>query len=174
SRVARYDGVAWSAMHTGMSENVHLLFVRSNGELIDGGDFLVTGVGSAQRRVNRPEELPGGDLLVGGVFTMVGTQQLNNIARWDGVSWSGFGGGTNGAVYSVDVLPNGDVLAGGGFLTAGGAPARRVARWNGSVWAPLGTGMDGLLHVSLLRALPNGDVIAGGFFSAAGGVAVNC
>ena len=46
----------------------------------------------------------------------------NNIARWDGSSWSALGSGVNGYVTALAMLGN-DLFVGGGFTTAGGIAA---------------------------------------------------
>src|SRR5262245_58935348 len=87
--------------------------------------------------------LPNGDLVAGGKFTTAGAVIANNIARWDGSSWSALGtgmAGSNSQVNALSSLPNGDLVAGGGFTTAGGADAKRIARWNGTAWSAQGTG----------------------------------
>ena len=84
SRVARWNGVAWSPLGAGFDQPVL--------------DLLV---------------LPGGDLLAAGVFTVSGTVPTPGVARWDGTSWTPLGTGPGGTVSALLVLPNGDLLAGG-------------------------------------------------------------
>jgi trimeric autotransporter adhesin len=122
-------------------------------------------------RVAALASLPNGDLIVGGNFAMAGGGTVNNIARWNGSSWSALGSGMNGDVFALAALPNGDLVAGGVFTTAGGGPANFIARWNGFTWSPLGTGTNAV--VQALAVLPNGDLIAGGTFTMAGGAAAN-
>jgi hypothetical protein len=57
-------------------------------------------------------------LYAGGYFTTVGGSAANNIAQWNGSSWSALGSGMN---YSVSALAvsGGTLYAGGDFTTAG-------------------------------------------------------
>ncbi|MFN9064438.1 MAG: hypothetical protein ACK5W2_05075 [bacterium] len=137
----------------------------------------VAGVGTPGTNgdVSATAVLPGGDVIVGGVFTTAGGVSASRIARYNpstGV-WSALGAGANGHVSAIVVLPGGDVIAGGSFTTAGGVSANRIARYNPStgVWSALGAGINN--SVETLAVLPGGDVIAGGFFTTAGGVSAN-
>ena len=80
-------------------------------------------------------------LIVGGEFTAVGSLVVNNIASWDGSSWSALGTGMNGGVFALTVY-GGNLVAGGRFNTAGEINAVLAASWDGSTWSALGTGID--------------------------------
>lgn len=103
--------------------------------------------------------LPNGDLVAGGSFRVADGAIVNHLARWDGATWHGIGGGFDGQVVAIARMANGDLIAAGQFATAGGVPANRIARWNGSVWAPVGAGFAGDI-VHALTLLPNGDIVA--------------
>ncbi len=88
----------------------------------------------------------GAALYAGGTFDVIGSTALENLARWDGASWSSVGGGVGhpnpGALGLVKVaaLENlgGDLYAAGFFATAGGvALPVGIARWDGLQWSPL-------------------------------------
>jgi hypothetical protein len=64
----------------------------------------------------------GNTLYVGGDFTTIGNISANNVAKWDGSSWSALGSGVNGNVRALTIL-NGEIYAGGTFTTAGGVSA---------------------------------------------------
>src|SRR5438552_11608800 len=77
------------------------------------------------------EDGPGGNppvLIVGGHFTSAGGVAVNNLARWNGLTWSDFHGGVSGgSAYVLSLYvdnPGGGGLpllyVGGGFTTAGG------------------------------------------------------
>ncbi|MCA8951044.1 MAG: hypothetical protein KDE27_16180 [Planctomycetes bacterium] len=122
------------------------------------------GVGNAgvDGEIRELVSLPNGGLLAAGAFTAIGGVAAANIARFDGVAWSGLGGGTDGPVNALAVLPNGDVVAGGDFQTAGGGAANRIARWDGASWTALGVGLDAaVLDLAVRR---DGNVIAAGGF----------
>jgi hypothetical protein len=152
NHIARWDGTAWSAMGSGMSDIVMAL-------AIDGS----------------------GNLYAGGFFATAGGVTAHCIAKWDGSSWSplgtGFGRFGNGIYISALATDgSGNLYAGGYFDTAGGVPARNIAKWNGSSWSSLGTGLGpsgGLTVASALAFDGSGNLYVGGFFSTAGGVAMN-
>jgi hypothetical protein len=197
--IARWNGSSWAPLSpaSGLSSCVYAFAALPSGDLVMGGDFttaagvtvnriarwngsswspLGSGVsaGTVGTFVETLSVLSNGDLVAGGNFTAAGGVAANNIARWDGSSWSPLGSGMNGTVRALTVLPNGDIVAGGNFTTAGGVAANRIARWNGSSWTALGSGVnEGPNGTSIfaLAVLPNGDLVAGGDFTTAGGVA---
>ena len=114
----------------------------------------------------------GSDVYAGGDFTTAGGSAANNIAKWDGSSWSALGSGMNGdSVYALAVSGS-DLYAGGDFTTAGGSAANYIAKWNGSSWSALGSGMGGQSLCDAL-AVSGSDLYAGGDFTTAGGSAAN-
>jgi hypothetical protein len=122
----------------------------------------------------------GTDVYVGGYFIYAGGLPANNVAKWNGTTWSSLGtgaaNGVAGIVYALAVAGNGDVYVGGGFITAGGLPANNVAKWNGTTWNSLGTGAaNGVAgRVYALAISGNGDVYVGGNFTQAGSVGASC
>ncbi|MEO6594015.1 MAG: hypothetical protein ABIP94_04610, partial [Planctomycetota bacterium] len=103
--------------------------------------------------------LPNG-LIAAGAFVSAGGVNANNVARWNGTSWSSLGAGTPARTDALAVLPTGDLVAGGVF-------ANGIARWNGTSWFGLGAGIFG--HVHALAVLPTGELAVGGEFADAGG-----
>ena len=201
SNIARWNGASWATLGSGVGNfGVAALAVLPNGDLIAGGGFTTAGgvaasniarwngtawaplgsgmsISSGSSVVRALAVLPNGDLIVGGRFTTAGGIPANNIARWNGVSWSALGSGlafqgnSSVQVNALAVLLNGDIIAGGSFITAGGQTANRIARWNGISWSPLGFGMN--LDVDSLAVLPSGVLVAGGSFTLAGSVFAN-
>jgi hypothetical protein len=57
-------------------------------------------------------------LYAGGYFTTAGGSAANNIAQWNGSSWSALGSGVNDSVFALAVSGS-TLYAGGGFTTAG-------------------------------------------------------
>lgn len=198
--IARWSGNAWSTFGPGLSGTdlaVLAIAEMPNGDIIAGGDFetaggvavnsiarwdgaswtplgtgLAGGTGTYGTSVYALMVMPTGDLIVGGNFRTAGGVVVNNIARWDGSSWSALGAGVNGEVRGpFALLPNGDLVAGGAFTTAGGAGANFVARWDGTAWHPLGAGVNA--PVRDLKVMSDGALMAGGFFTSAGGLPAN-
>lgn len=125
------------------------------------------GVPGVAGSVSAVLELPNGDLIVGGLFTLAGTTPVRNLARWDGSSWHDIGGGVNGTVLSIVRLASGDLIIAGAFSEAGSVAASRIARWNGVEWSALGAGVGGTIWS--LVAQSNGDLLVAGEFVTAGG-----
>ena len=102
-----------------------------------------------------------GELFVSGRFGSAGGVGANNVALWDGATWSTLGAGLLGqTIYggwlaSADELPNGDIVVGltqptlGPFLGF-------VHRWDGATWAQYGPPI-GELGVQVL-SMPGGLV----------------
>jgi len=124
----------------------------------------------------------GPALYVGGWFTNAGGVLVNNIAKWDGSSWSGLTGpsgtGVGALVRSVAVYDDGSgpaLYAGGSFASAGGVTVNHIARWDGSAWTglsgPSDTGTNGGVYALAVYDDGSGPALfAGGAFWAAGGL----
>ncbi|MBX3356321.1 MAG: hypothetical protein KF724_11565 [Phycisphaeraceae bacterium] len=111
NRIARWNGIAWSALGTGVNNAVRALEVFDDGL---GGKPMLYAAGS---------------------FTMAGGAPASRVARWDGTSWSALGPGLNDTVNALKSLDDdsGPLLyATGAFSSAGGTATSRIARWNGS------------------------------------------
>lgn len=109
-----------------------------------------------------------GKLIVAGEFTSIGNPSIpaNNIAAWNGSSWSNLGSGVNSKVYALAVH-SGILYAGGNFTMAGGNPVRKIASWNGTTWSDLPQGgINGSTdHVEALLSSAWGLVVGGAFNS---------
>lgn len=196
--IARWDGVAWSALGAGFTYGgtsdgvtVHALEVLANGDLVAGGWFTAAGGaaasnlarwdgqrwwpmgGGVDNTVRALAALPNGDLVVGGSFFNAGGTPTGSLARFDGRSWFRLGYGVSGDVFALHVLPDGDVVAGGPFGMATNVIANGIARWNGTAWSAFGFGMGTLPRrggVLALASAPSGDLLVGGEFLTAGGL----
>jgi hypothetical protein len=160
NNIARWDGASWSALGSGITGYNFGLFVSSMAVFDDGS---------------------GPALYVAGNFLFAGGITVNNIARWNGTSWSavGSGAGTTGPSVFVGALAVFDdgtgpaLYAGGGFTTIDGVTVNYIAKWNGSVWSPVGTGMDnGVLALQVFDDGSGPALYAGGAFTTAGGTSV--
>jgi trimeric autotransporter adhesin len=69
-------------------------------------------------------------IVAGGDFWRAGSQDVRNVAAWDGVQWIALGAGFDGPVYAFTVH-NGQLLAGGEFS------AGNIARWENGGWSML-------------------------------------
>ena len=114
-------------------------------------------------------------LVVAGAFTQVGgSLAVNNIAIWDGTTWSSPSSGLTGSspiVYSLAVFNN-VLYATGQFTSAGGVGVNNIARWNGSSWSALSTGLTSAGSANgRAMAVYKGQLFVTGKFGTAGGVA---
>lgn len=133
SNIAKWDGKQWSPLGSGLGGGVSALEV-----------FDDDGAGP-----NPPR------LYAGGSFWSAGGLPVNLIARWDGVSWSGVGGGLTQFLLfpSVrDLLVHDEdgpgpippaLYVAGAFFLAGGMPANGLARWDGASWSVVGPSVPG-------------------------------
>lgn len=194
--IARWDGSTWSAVGSGLNGAVNALVVHDSGSgpaLHAGGAFSFAG-STAVNRVARWDgaswsplgagvgncascqdqvvwtlatfdDGSGPKLHAGGKFPVAGGV---NVARWDGSTWSGLGGGTADAVSDLVVHDDGTgpaLYAAGNFSFAGGVPAKKVARWNGQAWS--GVGVPNTDYAFTLASFDDGSgpaLYAGGWF----------
>jgi len=104
------------------------------------------GIGGSVLSLTVYDDGSGPALYAGGYFGNAGGVPASGLARWDGSSWTGVGGGVSGLVRAMTVYDDGRgpaLYVGGFFRTAGGVPANNIARWNGSSWQSLGGGTNG-------------------------------
>ncbi len=74
--------------------------------------------------------LQNGSLLVAGNFSTAGGNAMNNVAIWDGATYSPLGSGVAGDINSA-VEFNGDIYLGGSSLSGN----HDLAHWDGSQWS---------------------------------------
>ncbi|MCK4415304.1 MAG: hypothetical protein KAY32_17355 [Candidatus Eisenbacteria sp.] len=155
-RVARYDGIEWSALGSGVDGQVNAL--ASFGEdLVAGGSFEEAGASPAANVArwdgSRWHALGdgvdasvyslvefNGDLIVGGTFESAGGVAADHVARWDGHAWHAMGDGFQWTVRTLAVY-RGELYA-GSFAHLTEDDDYRMAfvwRWDGSTWAPVTT-----------------------------------
>lgn len=187
--LARWDGTGWSEVGGGVLGGVFSLAVNGN-DLYVGGTFtnaggvtltniarwdganwhpLAEGISpynSSGSTGVRRLGFRGGLLYAAGAFSSAGNVAAQNIAVWNGSTWSTLGAGVNGTVYGMTLTAS-DLYLGGDFTTAGTTNAARVARWDGVSWSALGAGLNN--SVNAIGVLSN-RVYVGGSFTNAGGV----
>src|SRR5258708_4753594 len=102
--------------------------VRIDPTFSDANWISMGGIPSADGSVSAAAVDGSGNVYIGGGFTVVGDVTANNIAKWNGSSWtalgSGMGGGSPyGPYVSALAVSGSNVYAGGLFTTAGGSAA---------------------------------------------------
>ena len=119
----------------------------------------------------------GGILYVGGDFRATRNGNLigEQVARWNGTSWSGLGDGLQANFFGVeDLILAGDrgLVATGWFDTSGDTRVEKLAYFDGTRWYPLGPGLHNDVVGDTGRTLfwDNGTVYVGGLFDQAGNV----
>lgn len=106
-----------------------------------------------------------GKLVACGKFNMAGNTPVNNIAIWNGSSWSSIGEGFNYEPSDIKEY-KGELYATGFFDSAiGFAKTKYIAKWNGNSWEPLGIGLG---NIGTTMEVFNNELIVGGFFISAG------
>jgi hypothetical protein len=178
NRIAKWNGEFWTALDAGTNGQIKALKVFDDGSgpgLYAAGDFTTAGPtpamhiakwsGYSWSSLGSGLGLPGdtvnalcvyGDgyglkLYAGGRFTKAGGIVVNNIAKWDGWSWSGIQFGISGAQGPQSAVVNGltvfdnwwesSLIVCGTFVQAGYSFANSIAEWNGNYWSPLGNGI---------------------------------
>lgn len=165
-RLAKWNGTAWSSVGSGVGPSVSSVEVNAFALYDDG-----SGSGAA--------------LYVGGSFLTAGAADAKGIAKWNGSTWSGVGGGVVGegstGVRALTVLAGAEggapeLYAGGYFESAGSIAAKNVAKWNGESWSALGPGLDNMVNSLIVANDGSGSgaaVFAGGVFTGSGGTTTN-
>lgn len=205
NNVAKWDGSTWSDLRTGLNNAAYVLAVFDDGggpELIVGGPFTTAGSASANclakwdgsswsplgsgmsggtpyvSALSVYDAGSGPALYAGGLFSSAGGVATDNVAVWNGSSWSAAGAGLQSLVTCMTVFDDGSrpaLYSGGDFFTAGTVETGHIAKWDGSSWSALGDGMNGPVLALLVFDDGSGPALyAGGrFTTAVGGVAVN-
>ena len=114
-------------------------------------------------------------LYVGGAFLQAGSTGANNIASWDGNTWSNLPGSSGDGVsndntaYVYGLAMNGteNLLIGGQFTEVGGSTlASNVASWDGTTWSNVGN-VAGSVEVVAVNGI---SFFVGGNFLSVDGV----
>lgn len=164
NNIARWDGSEWSPLGYGMR-------CKSEGTYSEGAYIKTLAFDES------------GNLYASGLFDSAGSVAANNIAKWDGNSWSSLGNGIK-YLYDIPVLAlafdkKGNLYAGGYFDTAGTVPAKNIAKWDGNAWSALGCGidhvadLDGQTGVFALAVDKSDNLYVGGGFYAIGETPAN-
>jgi hypothetical protein len=89
-----------------------------------------------------------GEMYVGGNFydTITG---INDLERWNGVSYEPFGGGGlgfGGSAVSAMAIYNNELYIAGGFSAGSGLPSNNIMRWDGNQFLAVGNGTNGAIY----------------------------
>ena len=97
-------------------------------------------------------------------------EQVLNVAKWDGTSWSNLGGGINGTIWALTVDALGNLYAGGSISQISGKRVNNIVRWDGASWLEVpGTNFP----VRDLEFDNNGTLFAAGEFTVIGGISAD-
>ena len=158
-RVAKWNGVSWTPVGTGMNGTVSCFCIYDDG--LGGGPALYAG---------------------GQFSSAIGVPGTSRIAKWNGSAWSGVGGGTNDQVTKMIVFDDGSgpaLWVAGYFSSAGGLPVGHIAKWNGVNWSAAGVlGPTAPEHTHTLAIFDDQSgagprLYAAGFFFTADGQTAN-
>jgi hypothetical protein len=139
--IARWNGERWSSLQAGVASGVY--------------DGVVWTLG-----------LRGTSVYAGGQFRTAGAIAVNNVAEWNGDSWSALDSGVRGGlerVHALGVVGSDKLLVGGDFNMAGSVEVSRVAMWDGHQWS----GVDIQAHDRVSAIAVSGSVayLAGSLFT---------
>ncbi len=109
-----------------------------------------------------------GNWYFGGFFNQIGGVAVNNIARWDGTTWSALPTATpewsnwNSQVATMAFWGD-DLYVGGANMYIGGLKNVDLAYWDGSTWHQAGSGFDQYGTVSNIATFNNELFVYGRF-----------
>lgn len=132
-RIARWDGISWS-------------LILGQGDGPQYNDIYALCTYDAQ-------------LIAAGSFSSVDGVSANNVAAWNGTTWSPLADGVNGDVYDLAVY-NGRLIVSGGFSSAGGLSVNGIAAWDGTSWLSLGDGATGAAGTNGLTTFDGRLIVA--------------
>lgn len=151
--IAKWDGTNWSDVGGGVfytgATTVSTL-TEYNGDLYAGGTFTTAGASPVNHIAKWNgliwSDVGGGassytgattvstfttfnnELIVGGNLDSLGFAPASYIGKWDGISWTTMGSGTNNTVLALATLHD-TLYAGGLFPVAGGNATPFIAEW---------------------------------------------
>jgi trimeric autotransporter adhesin len=193
NRIARWDGENWHTLAGGADGPVNTLLADGSDLYIGGSFSRVDGTISAAKAARWdgsqwhtfPTGISGGgitavnamakmngQLCIAGNFSTASSLRVNNLACWNGTSWTGSGNGTNRPVLAMQAYGTGLVL--GGSFTTG---SHHVTIWDAGDWQPMNSGQaSGLMGLNgYIRSMVemDGNLYVAGRISGAGGLMAN-
>ncbi len=107
-------------------------------------------------------------LIVSGRFDTINGQPFNDIARWDGINWQGYGAQEIGKI-SVATVYQQELYIAGNFNNNA---LKEIARWDGTQWQNVGNGFEEQAWVDAM-CVYKGELYAAGYFFKSSGNAGN-
>ncbi|MBL9078395.1 MAG: hypothetical protein JNL08_12870 [Planctomycetes bacterium] len=185
--IAFHDGTAWQPLGTPPGVSCTAMTVW-NGQLVvaastnslnssrlstwNGSSWVPLGMFGTVSGYVRSFATFQSRLVAGGDFSVVDSVLAQNIAQWDGSTWSALGTGITGEVRALAPFA-GALHVGGAFSAAGGLAVSNHALWNGSQWFA-GATFNGRIESFAVRqaiAITQTYLFAGGEFTAIGALA---
>jgi len=173
NNIVEWNGAAWTALTSGLTGSIYDNQIATTQDECTIFNAALNPDPTVMALTD-----DGTNLYVGGDFTTAGgTSGFNNIAEWNGASWSKLGTGMTGAggglgtangdnanVYAL-VMYNGNLIAGGDWEFAGGTSNIFIAQWNGSAWSGFSSSCGtGISSDVFCLCVSNGSLFAGGQF----------
>jgi hypothetical protein len=168
TNIAQWDGTQWSKVGAGIDGDIRVVAATGRDVYVARlagsplGYIISRWDGSTWTDLPVPESginvlsmvATSDEVIIGGRFTTIGTNVVNNIARLADGRWQSLGSGVTGnterdlnyrpfAEVRSLWLDSSGLYAGGSFTNAGGFTAMNVARWDGARWHPLGSQLRG-------------------------------
>lgn len=108
--------------------------------------------------------------VAGNILNVGGVSSNDELAFWDGSTWSANHNGDNQGDPTDMAIFNGDLIVTGPEKVNSVTGLSYVAQWNGSAWTDVGGGLSGGTTAGLSCAVLEGDLFVGGRFFIAGSV----
>lgn len=166
AEIIKWNGYEWHRLNSQISGGVITTFeIDDFGNIYVGGSFKYAGgfeangvamwdgnswkaLGTGMKNIDdRPTQVlsialdGSGNLYAGGTFDYAGDELVNNLAKWDGNTWSNLGNGVSrkdgvkGFVSSIFIGEKDDIYVCGRFANAGSVEANNIAKWDGNSWS---------------------------------------
>jgi uncharacterized repeat protein (TIGR01451 family) len=159
--IAAFNGTSWNGLGAGLQGTVrgltdwqgHLFASGTLGGTIPviatwtGSEWSAVGPGIDGTSTTSAvvTSSPSAGVVAFGLFQTASQHAvyLNQIGRWNGATWQGFGLGIPATVVAL-AGSNHELYAAGRFTSAGSVPAASIGHFNGTTWTKMGiTGVTG-------------------------------
>lgn len=187
NHIASWSGTDWVSVGDGFQYGTAYQLECFHGNLFAGGNMenwtngadihhLGRWDGAQWNSCGEPNSWPfmfpiNDQLWAGGIFDSIGTQAISGIARWNGSSWDGFGGGIPNNDIDYNRVECGGYYQGhyyfGGNFTPPDFIAEDIVMRDGNNWASVGGGVAGAADAWLtgMQVYQNKLFVCGTFWS---------